>query len=235
VTLSPWGRLRFAVAERMPGWARARFGADPRALGALCLVLVVVAGFAVHRYGWDRPQSVPVAERMAPDAAAPALDPSSSTSPSSSSSSSSSAAAAETVVVDVAGEVGEPGIYTLPAGSRVADAIEAAGGGRPGVDTDGLNRARVLVDGEHIVVGGPPATVPGAGAAPGGAAAPAPVSINTATAEQLQTLPGIGPVLAGHILTRRQEIGAFTSVEQLGEVTGIGERRLADLRDRVVL
>ncbi|MBC7269062.1 MAG: ComEA family DNA-binding protein, partial [Streptomyces sp.] len=131
-------------------------------------------------------------------------------------------------------------VHRLPAGSRVADALDAAGGVRPGTDTDGLNRARFLVDGEQVVVGGPApaaAPVPAAGAGGGGALAGvapvAPVSLNTATAEQLDTLPGVGPVLAQHILDYRTQHGGFRSVDELREVKGIGERRFADLRDLV--
>ena len=143
--------------------------------------------------------------------------------------------------MDVGGKVREPGIHRLPAGSRVADALSAAGGVKPGTDPDGLNRARFLVDGEQVIVGGPaPAPAPGAGggSAPGGpgggAAAPAaPVSLNTATADQLDTLPGVGPVLAQHIIDYRTQHGGFRSVDELREVNGIGDRRFADLRTLV--
>ncbi|RSN39980.1 DNA-binding protein [Streptomyces sp. WAC 04229] len=125
-----------------------------------------------------------------------------------------------------------------PAGRRVADALRAAGGVRDGAKTDGLNQARFLVDGEQVVVGAP---APVAGIAPGGAAtagsgaaAPAaPVSLNTATPDQLDTLPGVGPVLAQHIIDYRTQHGGFRSVDELREVNGIGERRFADLRDLV--
>ncbi|MDT0345308.1 ComEA family DNA-binding protein [Streptomyces litchfieldiae] len=228
--LPPLRRARLALAERLPAWARPRCGVEPRTLAALCLVLVVAAGFAVHHYWTGRPRAVPAAERASAEAEVPAAVPGAEPSPSASP---SGAGGGATVVVDVAGDVVEPGIYTLPSGARVADAIEAAGGGEPGADTGGLNRARVLVDGEQIVVGGEPARAPVPGGPPGATAGP--VSLNAATAEELGTLPGIGPVLAGHIVTYRTEHGPFTSIDQLGEVTGIGERRLADLRDRVTL
>lgn len=125
----------------------------------------------------------------------------------------------------------------------MTDALRAAGGVRPGTNTEGLNRARFLVDGEQIVVGGSaPAAAPGAagGANTGGAvgsaagAAPtAPVSLNTATADQLNTLPGVGPVLAQHIIDYRTQHGGFRSVDELRQVNGIGDRRFADLRDLV--
>ncbi|MDR3084631.1 MAG: helix-hairpin-helix domain-containing protein, partial [Streptomyces sp.] len=110
---------------------------------------------------------------------------------------------------------------------------------RPGTAIDGLNRARLLVDGEQIVVGGPapaPGTGP-AGPATGGSAlgtAPAtPVSLNTATADQLDALPGVGPVLAQHIVDYRTQHGGFRSADELRRVHGIGERRFADLRNLV--
>jgi competence protein ComEA len=151
-------------------------------------------------------------------------------------------AAGAAIVVDVSGKVREPGIHRLPAGSRVADALRAAGGVRPGTDTEGLNRARLLVDGEQVVVGAPPAVAgPGvAGGGPGavgsgGAAAGAttPVGLNTATLEQLDTLPGVGPVLAQHIIDYRTQHGGFRSVDELREVNGIGDRRFADLQNLV--
>ncbi len=144
------------------------------------------------------------------------------------------------IVVDVSGKVRNPGIHRLPAGSRVVDALSAAGGVRPGTNTDGLNRARFLVDGEQVVVGAPVvggATGAGAAAGPAGGAvgaAPAgPVPLNTATVEQLDSLPGVGPVLAQHIVDYRTQHGGFRSVDELREVNGIGERRFADLRNLV--
>jgi competence protein ComEA len=154
--------------------------------------------------------------------------------------------AGPSIVVDVGGKVRRPGIQRLPAGSRVADALRAAGGVRPGASIDGLNRARLLVDGEQVLVGSP-TPVPGPGAVPGAggggavgtggaglAGAPAaPVSLNTATADQLDTLPGVGPVLAQHIIDYRTRHGGFRSVDELREVNGIGDRRFADLRNLV--
>lgn len=145
--------------------------------------------------------------------------------------------------MDVSGKVREPGIHRLPAGSRVADALRAAGGVRPGTKTDSLNRARFLVDGEQVIVGGPAAVsgaAPGTGtgtasggAAVAGAAPGVPVALNTATLDQLDTLPGVGPVLAQHIIDYRTQHGGFRSVDELREVNGIGDRRFADLRNLV--
>lgn len=145
------------------------------------------------------------------------------------------------VVVDVTGRVRKPGIVELPAGSRVVDALAAAGGARPGIDTRGLNLARLLVDGEQIVVGARvPVVPPPAGAAPvapPSGEAPATgalrVNLNTATQEQLEALPGIGPVTAASILTWRSENGPFTQVDQLLDVSGIGDATLADLEPYV--
>jgi competence protein ComEA len=148
------------------------------------------------------------------------------------------------VVVDVTGRVRSPGLVTLPAGSRVADALEAAGGLRPGSRGTGLNLARTLVDGEQILVGVRPAPWPPQPAESGGPAAPsasvpdpaaAPIDLNTATLEQLDVLPGIGPVTAQAILDWRSAHGAFTSVDELLEVDGIGDVTLADIRDLVTV
>src|SRR5690606_35086959 len=115
---------------------------------------------------------------------------------------------------------------------------KAAGGVKPGTDLKGLNRARRLVDGEQIVAGAAPAAQGGAaasggGPAPGGSGEGGVVSLSSATAEQLETLPGVGPVLAQHILDYRKEHGGFTSVAELKEVNGIGERRFADIEPKV--
>jgi competence protein ComEA len=149
----------------------------------------------------------------------------------------------ELVVVDVTGKVRTPGLVSLPAGSRVADALEAAGGTRPAVDVMSLNLARPLVDGEQILVGVAPAQLPTQAPAPVSPGAPAtpaspvtaPVNLNTATLEQLDTLPGIGPVTGQAILDWRAANGDFTSVDELLEVDGIGDVTLADLRDQVTV
>ncbi|MGH3459769.1 helix-hairpin-helix domain-containing protein [Aeromicrobium sp.] len=137
------------------------------------------------------------------------------------------------VVVDVAGKVKRPGIVSLPAGSRVHEAIAEAGGVRGKADTSTINMARVLTDGEQILVGVAPVAGPAPASASGSAAAGARISLGSATLEQLDTLPGIGPVTAQAILDYRSEHGAFTSVDDLLDVKGIGEATLADIRDRV--
>ncbi|MDR7086553.1 competence protein ComEA [Aeromicrobium panaciterrae] len=138
------------------------------------------------------------------------------------------------LVIDVVGKVRKPGIVTVPTGSRVYEAIEAAGGLKGRVDTSALNMARVLSDGEQLLVGQDPAEVPAAAAAPGGLTTTK-VNLNTATAEQLDTLPGVGPVTAQSILSWRTENGRFGSVEDLLEVKGIGDATLAELRDLVTV
>ena len=144
------------------------------------------------------------------------------------------------VTVDVAGRVRRPGVVVLASGSRVVDALEAAGGARRGVGLGALNLARVLVDGEQVLVGPPPRGVPAAAALPGtttatvpGATAsstgPATVSLNTADQATLETLPQVGPVTAQAILAWREQHGAFSAVEELLEVDGIGPATLAQI------
>ncbi|MFJ5993880.1 helix-hairpin-helix domain-containing protein [Streptomyces sp. NPDC092370] len=245
-------RAGLALRERMPLWLQTRCGLERRNVIALTVVLVVAAAFAVHHFWTGRTQTVrppevvraaaaPFGEGQESGAAEEKRGPGGAGTPagiSAGTSAGAGEAGAAEIVVDVSGKVRDPGIHRLPAGSRVADALSAAGGVKPGTDTDGLNRARFLVDGEQVVVGGPaPAQGPGAGggsAAGGAPAGPAaPVSLNTATADQLDTLPGVGPVLAQHIIDYRTQHGGFRTVDELREVNGIGDRRFADLRDLV--
>jgi competence protein ComEA len=189
---------------------------DPGRRGGIALVavaLVVAALVGLQAY------------RSRPRAAEPPRAPVALTSP----------GAAGTVVIDVEGAVRRPGLLTLPRGSRVADALRAAGGVRPGTSTAGANLARLLVDGEQLVIGPQPS-----GSA--GAAAGAPttsgqqsglVDLNTATVEQLDSLPGVGPVLAQRIVDWRTAHGPFRDVAQLREVDGIGERKYSELAARV--
>lgn len=141
------------------------------------------------------------------------------------------------VTVDVAGRVRRPGIAVLAAGSRVVDALEHAGGAKRGVDLSAINLARVLVDGEQILVGvAVPAGVAGTVGAPGSSTTSAPlVNLNTADQITLEGLPGVGPVTAASILAWRAEHGAFSSVDELLEVDGIGEATLADLAPLVTI
>jgi competence protein ComEA len=139
------------------------------------------------------------------------------------------------LVVHVAGAVRHAGVYRLPAGSRVVDAVRRAGGSRRRADLAALNLAAKLEDGRQVLVpvrGATPAAG-GSVAAGGSAAAATPIDLNTATADQLDQLDGIGPGMAASILKYRDQHGGFGSVEELGEVPGIGEKRLASLREQV--
>jgi competence protein ComEA len=137
------------------------------------------------------------------------------------------------VVVDVTGRVRRPGIAVLRSGARVVDALRAAGGARPGVDLSGLNLARVVIDGEQIVVGGGPTAV--VTSAPSGSPVTGLVDINTADETTLETLPEVGPVTAQSIITWRTQHGGFSSVDQLLEVDGIGDATLAKLTPYVTI
>lgn len=147
------------------------------------------------------------------------------------------------VTVHVVGEVRRPGVVTLPAGSRVSTALDEAGGETGEADLTGVNLARPLVDGEQVHVPRPGETPPAAAAPPGAPAAPgapageagAPVNLNTADLTTLESLPGVGPVLAQRILDWRTEHGRFTAVEELGEVSGIGDKIYAQLEPKVAV
>lgn len=145
--------------------------------------------------------------------------------------SSSAAPAGPELVVDVAGTVRRPGLVRLRAGARVDDALRAAGGLLPGASTGSLNLARKVADGEQVLVG--PAAAGPAGAAGGGAVAGGLLDLNAATAQDFDALPGIGPVLADRIVSWRTEHGRFASVDQLREVSGIGESKYQALRAKV--
>lgn len=177
------------------------------ALGAVALVAAVVTGFVLLR---GRPSEQPLAVPAVAGAVSTAAGPQ--------------------LVVDVAGKVRRPGLVRLPAGARVADALTAAGGVLPGTPTVALNLARKVADGEQVLVGvdAPSAAVGGAAGAAAG-----PLDLNAATAEQLDALPGIGPVLADKIVSWRTEHGRFASVDQLREVGGIGESKYAALKAKV--
>nr|WP_228991324.1 ComEA family DNA-binding protein [Streptomyces sp. DH8] len=248
---SPVRRPVSAVRERVAWWVRLRCGMAPRTPVVLGLVLLAAVAAAAFHFWSARPQTVhapePVAEEAAAVGAEPealrsgAPDPVPRPAGGEPSSARGSSGGSGQIVVDVSGKVRRPGVRRLPMGSRVADALEAAGGVRAGTDLAGLNRARVLTDGEQVLVGlppGPPLAAAagggaGAGGEAGGSGPTAPLSLNTATAEQLETLPGVGPVLAQHMIDYRTENNGFRSVEELRQVNGIGERRFADLQPLV--
>lgn len=222
-----------ALRERLPLWLQLRCGLEPRTLAALGAVMMVAAILAGAHFWSGRPQAVSAPEPVkdsADVAAAPVVQPPVGPSP--------MASAGGRIVVDVSGKVRRPGIQHLPPGSRVADALSAAGGVRDGTDVTGLNRARVLTDGEQVVVGVPAGLWSAGDAGGGGPGAgptgpPVPLSLGTATVEQLETLPGVGPVLAQHIVDYRAEHGGYRSVDELREVNGIGDRRFEDLQPLV--
>ncbi|MBV8257257.1 MAG: ComEA family DNA-binding protein [Actinobacteria bacterium] len=145
------------------------------------------------------------------------------------------AVAARQLVVDVAGAVRRPGLYRLREGTRIADAVASAGGATAKAALDSVNLAAPLADGEQVVVpargaaGTPADFPPAAGSSPA-----APLDLNTATAEQLDALPGIGPSTAAKILAYRQTHGPFHSVDELDAVPGIGPSRIAQLKGLVI-
>lgn len=239
----------------VPGTLRGRVALQPVHLSLLLLVVLVVALLGclwwVGRAQGDPPVLVTAAETREPLVGGSAGESTGSDPPEPDPWAAPGAggvpvvgdasSTSSVVVVHVAGRVRRPGIVTVPAGARVADAIEAAGGVRPGTRLRGLNLARVLVDGEQIRVGLPPAPDPVGGPVPApgpgapGAAVAGLVNLNTATLAELETLPGIGPVTAQAILDWRTEHGRFSRVDELVEVSGIGEKTLADLAPLVTV
>jgi competence protein ComEA len=229
-------RLR-AAAESLPdGLRRGRFGLERGQ--AVVVTLVVLLGLAVAALvlGLGRPGVVPVepsptASMVGSGTPATGLGGSA---PGASSADSEQAASGGDLLVHVAGKVRNPGVVRLPEGSRVLDAVQAAGGAEAGVDLTGLNLARFVGDGEQVLVGIPaPAdgAPTGAGGQPAGASTGGLVNLNTATLDQLDTLPGIGPTLAERILQWRQQHGRFSSVDELQEVSGIGPMKFEQLVD----
>ena len=202
-------------------------------------VVAVVAALAVGLAAWwavrDQAEPVPISPAASDPTPLTSLTPEGPDTSGADAGATDPTDATGDLVVDVAGKVRRPGIAVLPAGSRVVDALEAAGGARRGVDLTALNLARPVVDGEQILVGVEPA----AGVAGTLGSTPptgeALVNLNTADAAALDTLPGVGPVTAEAILSWREDNGGFTSVDELLEVDGIGEATLADLAPLVTL
>ena len=243
----------FVLPPGGPGsWVRALLaGAGRQRVAVGLLVLVALAGAGVvwvratPRLAGGSGSGAPVDQtlpRAAPDSGAGAAsDPSGAASGAATDPSLAGGAAGQ-VAVHVTGRVRRPGLVRLPAGSRVQDAIRAAGGATAGADLDAVNLARKLTDGEQVRVPAPgdPAPAPPLGAAgPGAAGGPgatpsAPLDLNTASVEQLDTLPGVGEVTAGRIVAYRSA-HPFTAVDELLEVPGIGQRRYDQLKDLVTV
>lgn len=204
-----------SVSSRPGALARVSPGAGRRRLGVGAVIVLVLLAFAVT-VGIGLFRGATGAEIVGSDVATPAP---------------SAVPPTAGVYVHVAGAVRTAGLYRLEIGDRVADAIAQAGGFADDAERGGVNLARTVTDGEQIVVpvvgASPPAEAGAAGAASG------PLDLNTATREQLDTLPRIGPALADRILAWRDENGRFTSVDDLGSVPGIGEKMLENLRDLV--
>lgn len=215
---APPDRFRPTVAHR----ARATVeevldatGSGWRALTAGCLVVGLVAGAL---WWMTRQAPAPV------DNALPLVEPAAVT---------TTTAPPEPVVVHVAGAVARPGVQRLPAGARVIDAVEAAGGLLPGADSARVNLAGEVVDGTQVYVPAVGEAVPEVASPGGGQTGDTTVDLNTADRAALESLPGIGPATAAAILDHRERHGPFATVEGLLEVPGIGEKKLADLRDLV--
>ncbi|WAC65701.1 ComEA family DNA-binding protein [Agrococcus sp. SL85] len=189
------------------GGSRWRLGAG----AAVVLVLGAVAGGVVQQVAQD------VAPPPVAVSAAPAVT------------------SAASLIVDVQGAVASPGVYTLPEGARVLDAIARAGGAAEGAAPGGLNLARPVVDGEQLLVPTEEEAAAGAAGTPAMGGPGGLVSLNRADAATLETLPRVGPALAGAILAHREEHGPFTDVAQLDDVPGIGPALLAQLTPLVTL
>ena len=214
-----WAPLREFLRDRLPPALRGG-RLDPGVRGALALAAIALVAAAVAvALAWSS-SAKPAAARkpVVPGVAVPKL-----ATPAGAVSS-----ALPDVVVDVAGKVRRPGLVKLAAGARVADALAAAGGVLPATSMLGMSLARRLIDGEQLVVGAPqPAgTGPPASAS---AAASGPLDLNTATVNDLDALPGIGPVLAQRVVDWRTSHGAFTSVEQLRQISGLGGKKFDTL------
>lgn len=241
-------RVRALVAHELPGsdpeqiaagltperhsGARARWVAERRPAAAFIITAIAAAGIAVAVTLASAPGVQPVAPQIATTGSPMMSDGPASTEAGKADSSSAP------IVVSVVGLVASPGLVNLPEGSRVADAIAACGGALPGTDLNSINLARVLSDGEQIPIG-VPGVPPNVGTAPDtsatGGGSTAKVNINLGTADDLDSLPGIGPILAKRIVDFRTKNGKFKTVNDLGQVSGIGPAVLSNIKDLVTV
>jgi competence protein ComEA len=205
---------------------------DPRVGIAALLVVALAAGFIWYRLGASDSDASSTTRRVPATSAA-------TSSSTAIGARAGSAKKGERVTVHVAGAVATPGVYDLDPDARVIDAVEAAGGGAPDADLNRLNLAAKIADGQRVLVqrvGEAPAGSASPGGSDGGSADPsALVNLNSATPAELEELPGIGPTLAEAIITERERRGGFRSVNELRDVRGIGEKRFADLKDKVTI
>jgi competence protein ComEA len=227
----PVARRRVDDAAR--AWL-AWFGAGRLVAAALSVVVVVAGGV------WLLREPTPSTEAALPAATNTSGSPVATLSPPvTATTEPSPATTPAAVVVHVAGAVAVPGVYTLAGGSRVADAITAAGGAAPDAELDAVNLASRVADGQRIYVPHAgevdPASLPSLGGAAGSSLPVGPVDLNTATAEQLDQLPGIGPATAAAIVDDRQRNGPYATVADLDRVPGIGAAKLAALVDQVTV
>jgi competence protein ComEA len=212
------------LPERLRG---SRWALSPRHVAVIAAVLVVGVAWAGCSLLRARPEQVP-------DRPAAGIVPGSPIAGATPSPTSASPSAGGGVVVHVAGKVRRPGLIRAPTGARVADVLTLAGGPLPGVDLTSLNLARPVTDGEQILVGIPGGAETPSSPGPGGDnRSGGQVDLNTATLEQLEALPGVGPVLAQRIIDWRTEHGRFNSVDELQEVSGVGAKKFESIRPHV--
>jgi competence protein ComEA len=238
----PFGRVGAALRRLAPAsWCGARVDPGRPGATALALVAAVAAVAAAVGVWFERPRAEPVPELPAVTVSAAETAAPAAPLPAAATTAAAPTAPPAPLVVNVSGKVHRPGLVEVPEGARVADVLEAAGGALPGTDLSALNLARRVADGEQVAVGVPaapdaaPVPAPGAPPSAGTGARTGKVDLNTATVEQLDALPGVGPVMAQRILEWRNRHGRFTRVEQLREIEGIGERRFAQLREMVAV
>jgi competence protein ComEA len=239
-TLEPRGRVGAALRRLAPaGWRGARLDPGRPGATALALVAAVAAVLAAVGVWFERPRAEPVPDLPTVTVSAPGTDASAAPAPPAAPTAAAPTPPPAPLVVSVSGKVHRPGLVEVPEGARVADVLDAAGGALPGTDLSALNLARRVADGEQVAVGVPaapdsaPVAAPGPPPSAAGATPAGKVDLNAATVEQLDALPGVGPVTAQRILEWRSRHGRFTRIEQLREIEGIGERRFAQLRELV--